>query len=63
MNTPETKCAAITVLVKIVEMCSQQLNEKCEAAKLQQLRQAIQAVSVKKIKQDNHLFFDETHAD
>jgi hypothetical protein len=45
LQKPETRCAAITMLGKTVEMCFAQLIQKCDPAKLNDLRLKLQTVS------------------
>ena len=47
LQSPDTRCAAITMLGKTVELCLAQLAEKCEPAQLQALRAALANVTGK----------------
>jgi hypothetical protein len=45
LRKPETRCAAVTMLGKTVELCLQQLTEKCDPNVLQDLNTALQKVT------------------
>ncbi|GAQ84869.1 hypothetical protein KFL_002090210 [Klebsormidium nitens] len=45
LKKPENRCAAITMLGKTVELCLQQLTEKCEPESLNKLRAALLEVT------------------
>ncbi|XP_024401026.1 uncharacterized protein [Physcomitrium patens] len=45
LRKPETRCAAVTMLGKTVELCLQQLTEKCNSKTLQELNTALQSVT------------------
>ncbi|KAG0613087.1 hypothetical protein M758_6G075600 [Ceratodon purpureus] len=45
LRKPETRCAAVTMLGKTVELCLQQLTEKCDPSTLQDLNTALQNVT------------------
>lgn len=44
LRKPENRCAAVTMLGKTVELCLQQLTEKCEAAILADLSLLLQSI-------------------
>ncbi len=44
LKSPDTRCAAITMLGKTVELCLTLLNEKCDPSKLNELRITLQTV-------------------
>jgi hypothetical protein len=45
LQKPDTRCAAVTMLGKTVELCLHLLNEKCDAAKLADLRAVLGTVT------------------
>eukprot|EP01116_Phalansterium_solitarium_P006599 TRINITY_DN18925_c0_g1_i1.p1 TRINITY_DN18925_c0_g1~~TRINITY_DN18925_c0_g1_i1.p1 ORF type:complete len:615 (-),score=130.08 TRINITY_DN18925_c0_g1_i1:233-2002(-) len=48
----ETRCAGVTMLGKTVELCLNLLNEKCEPAKLLELRQSLKNVTEEAFRYD-----------
>ncbi|XP_024525238.1 uncharacterized protein LOC9658466 isoform X3 [Selaginella moellendorffii] len=52
LRKQETRCAAVTMLGKTVELCLQQLNEKCDLTTLSDLRAAVHNVT------EGHFVYD-----